>query len=142
MKKMMAGALVTVSLVGMSAMAAPTAMAHDNSHDGVAKDLGPQTANGNGSREAHSNQNTEGKMSPQGNIIGESLNELCIGFPDDININSIVSLIPIAVQDIEILETEQHQTCTENSTQAKEDDMVSHIIHDIPIIGENGARNN
>ncbi|UNO41630.1 rodlin [Streptomyces sp. MST-110588] len=135
-KKFLATTAVAASIVGTSAAVAPQAMAFGYGHD-----IGPQTANANNAGEGFANSGTEGHQSPQLSLIESTLNKPCIGLPDDLNINSIVSLIPIAVQDIEILETEQHQTCTENSTQAKEDDLVSHIVQDIPILGENGSGN-
>ncbi len=37
--------------------------------------------------------------------------------------------------------TPQNQQCTENSTQAKGDEPLSHIIDDIPILSGNGVGN-
>ncbi|MDW4916513.1 RdlA protein, partial [Streptomyces californicus] len=34
------------------------------------------------------------------------------------------------------------QQCTENSTQAKGDEALSHLLNDIPILSGNGAGNN
>ncbi|WP_030760114.1 rodlin [Streptomyces griseus] len=50
-------------------------------------------------------------------------------------------LVPIAVQDVNVLSSPQNQQCTENSTQAKGDEPLSHILSDIPVLSGNGAGN-
>ncbi|MFD6436512.1 rodlin, partial [Streptomyces venezuelae] len=57
------------------------------------------------------------------------------------NIGALVGLVPIAVQDIPILSAPQNQQCTENSTQAKGDEPLSHILSDIPLLSGNGSHN-
>ncbi|MET9290579.1 rodlin [Streptomyces sp. NPDC003077] len=133
MNKMMAGAAVAASLVGMSAMAAPQAMAIDT-------DLGPQSANGLDNGQTWGNATTDGRMSPQNSLITNSLDKLCIGW-DDLNIGSVVGLIPITVQDIEILASEQHQTCAEENTESKEDDVLANFLRDVPLFSRNGSDN-
>ncbi|MFE2654656.1 rodlin, partial [Streptomyces sp. NPDC059346] len=58
------------------------------------------------------------------------------------NVGSLIGIVPIAVQDINVLSSPQNQQCTENSTQAKGDEALSHILEDIPILSGNGAGNN
>ncbi|EPH39922.1 hypothetical protein STRAU_7003 [Streptomyces aurantiacus JA 4570] len=130
----MTAAAVTASVVGASAAAAPTASA-------IGDDSGTQTASGNGAMQSYGNSATYGNMSPQMALIQGSLNKPCIGLPVKANIGSLVGLINIAVQDIPILSAPQNQQCTENSTQAKGDEPLSHILNDIPVLSGNGADN-
>jgi hypothetical protein len=53
-----------------------------------------------------------------------------------------VGIVPVTVQDINVLSSPQNQQCTENSTQAKGDEALSHLLNDIPILSGNGAGNN
>ncbi|WNF30319.1 rodlin [Streptomyces sp. C11-1] len=134
-KKIMASAAVAASVVGASAAAAPSAMA-------IANDGGTTSINGNGASQAYGNSATHGDWSPQFALIQGSLNKPCIGLPAKANIGSLVGLVPVTVQDINILSSPQNQQCTENSTQAKGDEALSHILNDIPILSGNGAANN
>ncbi|GGR82180.1 hypothetical protein GCM10010252_21000 [Streptomyces aureoverticillatus] len=134
LKKVMTAAAVTASVVGASAAAAPTASA-------IGDDSGTQTASGNGAMQSYGNSATYGNMSPQMALIQGSLNKPCIALPAKANIGSLVGLINIAVQDIPILSAPQNQQCTENSTQAKGDEPLSHILNDIPLLSGNGVKN-
>src|SRR5690349_4067833 len=119
MKKMMAGAAVAVSLVGLSAVAAPSAMA-------IGNDGGTTTVNGNGAASAVGNSATHGDGSPQAQLIQGSLNDLCVGAPVKVNAGSLVGLlVPITAQDIDVLSSPQNQQCADNSTQAKGDEALS-----------------
>ncbi|MGW2230041.1 rodlin [Streptomyces formicae] len=135
LKKVMAAAAVTASVVGMSAAAAPTALA-------IGNDGGTNTTSGNGAMQEFGNSATYGNMSPQMALIQGSLNKPCIGLPAKANVGSLVGVVPISVQDIPILSAPQNQQCTENSTQAKGDEPLSHILDDIPVLSGNGAGNN
>ncbi|MGW6739833.1 rodlin [Streptomyces sp. NPDC055025] len=136
MKKIMAGAAVAASVVGISAAAAPTALA-------IGDDSGTTSASGNGAKQAFGNSSTKGKMSPQLELVQGSLNKLCVGLPAKANVGSLVGLlIPVAVQDINVLASPQNQQCAENSTQAKGDEPLSHILDDIPVLSGNGTGNN
>ncbi|MGW8768861.1 rodlin, partial [Streptomyces sp. NPDC055815] len=70
-----------------------------------------------------------------------SLNKPCIGLPAKVNAGSILGLVPVTVQDIDVLSSPQNQQCAENSTQAKGDEPLSHLIEDIPVLSGNGAFN-
>ncbi|MFD5896898.1 MULTISPECIES: rodlin [unclassified Streptomyces] len=133
-KKIMATAAVAASFVGVSAMAAPSAFA-------VGDDTGTTSLSGNGATQAYGNSATYGNMSPQMALIQGSLNKPCIGLPAKINAGSLLGATPIAVQDINVLSSPQNQQCVENSTQAKGDEPLSHILNDIPILSANGAGN-
>ncbi|TGA95668.1 rodlin [Streptomyces sp. MZ04] len=133
-KKGMAAAAVAVSVVGMSAAAAPSALA-------IGDDHGTTSLSGNGASQAFGNSATYGKMSPQMALIQGSLNKPCIGLPAKVNAGSIVGAVPIAVQDVNVLSSPQNQQCTENSTQAKGDEPLSHILDDIPVLSGNGVAN-
>ncbi|MEU6806401.1 rodlin [Streptomyces neyagawaensis] len=132
-KKVFAAATIAASVVGASAAAAPQALA-------IGNDGGVSTTNGNGAEQIYGNQATYGNMSPQMALIQGSLNKPCIGLPAKANIGSVLGGIPItAVQDVPILSAPQNQQCVENSTQAKGDEPLSHILSNIPVLSGNGA---
>lgn len=134
-KKIMAAAAVTASVVGASAMAAPQALA-------IGNDAGTTSASGNGAESAFGNSATGGKMSPQSELVQSSLNDLCVGLPVKANVGSLVGvLVPVAVQDVNVLANPQNQQCAEGSTQAKGDEPLSHIVDDIPVLSGNGVGN-
>ncbi|GHC75995.1 hypothetical protein GCM10010349_55610 [Streptomyces flavofungini] len=96
---------------------------------------------GNAASQTFGNSATYGNMSPQMALIQGSLNKPCIALPAKANVGSLVGLVPVAVQDIPILSAPQNQQCTENSTQAKGDEPLSHLLSDIPVLSGNGAGN-
>ncbi|MEX2973810.1 rodlin [Streptomyces sp. C184] len=130
-KKVLATTAVAASVVGISATAAPQAMAIGN-HNGTS------TVNGNGVKSAFGNSTTFGRMSPQLELIQGSLNKPCLGLG---KVNAQVAAVVANVQDINVLSSPQNQQCTENSTQAKGDEALSHILDDIPILSGNGVGN-
>ncbi|MFE9607198.1 rodlin [Streptomyces sp. NPDC006012] len=134
-KKVLASAAVAASVVGITATAAPQALA-------IGNDNGTTSASGNGAQQAFGNSATYGNMSPQMALIQGSLNKPCIGLPAKANVGSVVGLVPIAVQDIPILSSPQNQQCVENSTQAKGDEPLSHLLDDISALSGNGTGNN
>ncbi|MFC9240864.1 rodlin [Streptomyces decoyicus] len=129
MKKMMAGAAIAASLVGMSAAAAPQAMA-------IGNDRGTSTVNGNGAKSIYGNSTTAGQLSTQLGLVQGSLNDLCLGLP---KVNA--ALAGIVAQDINVLSSPQNQQCVENSTQAKGDEALSHIVDDLAVLSGNGVGN-
>ncbi|MFF3610412.1 rodlin [Streptomyces sp. NPDC002580] len=131
-KKVMAAAAIAASVVGVSAAAAPQALA-------IGNDGGVTTANGNGAAQIYGNQATYGTMSPQMALVQGSLNKPCVGLPAKLNAQSLVGATPIGVQDVPVLSAPQNQQCTENSTQAKGDEPLSHILDNIPVLSGNGA---
>ncbi|WP_308437473.1 rodlin [Streptomyces lacrimifluminis] len=134
MKKAMAAAAVAASVVGVSAATAPQALA-------TADDGGTTSVSGNGAVSKFGNSMTKGDMSPQMSLAQGTLNKLCVGLPVKGNVGSVVGVVPIAVQDIPILSAPQNQQCAENSTQAKGDEPLSHILSDIPVLSGNGVGN-
>ncbi|MEU6122138.1 rodlin [Streptomyces sp. NPDC047123] len=134
MKKLFATAALAASVAGMSAVTAPQAMA-------IGDDQGTTSISGNGAEQTFGNSATHGDMSPQMSLVQGSLNKPCIGLPAKVNAGSLVGLVPIAVQDINVLSAPQNQQCTENSTQAKGDEPLSHILSDIPVLAGNGVNN-
>ncbi|MFE2378983.1 rodlin [Streptomyces sp. NPDC059398] len=132
-KKILATAAVTASIVGAGATLAPQAMAIGND--------GTTSASGNGAEQAFGNSATKGSQSPQLSLVQGSLNKPCLGVPVKANVGSLVGLVPITVQDIPVLSSPQNQQCTENSTQAKGDEALSHILDNIPVLSGNGAAN-
>lgn len=131
MKKILSTAAVAISLVGVSAMAAPQAMADDGD--------GP-TANGNGSEIEYGNTETGGYMSPNMALVNGSLNEPCIALPDVAeNVKNIVGLVNVGVDDI--LNQEQNQTCAKNSSADQGDAPLSHLLDEFPILSQNGQGN-
>ncbi|MFJ5803820.1 rodlin [Streptomyces decoyicus] len=129
MKKMMAGAAIAASLVGMSAAAAPQAMA-------IGNDRGTSTVNGNGVKSIYGNSTTSGQLSTQLGLVQGSLNDLCLGLP---KVNA--ALAGLVAQDINVLSSPQNQQCVENSSQAKGDEALSHIVDDIAVLSGNGVGN-
>ncbi|MFJ8491178.1 rodlin [Streptomyces sp. NPDC094038] len=136
LKKAMAAAAVAVSVVGVSAAAAPQALATGNDH-------GTTSASGNGAKEAFGNSVTKGTMSPQATLVQSSLNKLCVGLPAKANAQGILGIIAAVgvAQDIPVLSAPQNQQCAENSTQAKGDEPVSHVLDDIAVLAANGVAN-
>ncbi len=134
MKKLWASAALAASVAAISATAAPQALA-------IADDGGTTSVSGNGAEQEFGNSATFGDMSPQLSLVQGSLNKPCVGLPAKLNVGSVVGLVPIAVQDIPILSAPQNQQCVENSTQAKGDEPLSHILSDIPVLSGNGAGN-
>ncbi|MER7990872.1 rodlin [Streptomyces noursei] len=133
-KKALATAAAAASIVGVAAAAAPQAMATGNQH-------GTSSVNGNGSKQFFGNSTTYGYMSPQIGLIQGSLNKPCVGLPAKANLGSLAGVVPVSVQDINVLSSPQNQQCTENSTQAKGDEPLSHILDDIPVLSANGVHN-
>ncbi|MFD9307145.1 rodlin [Streptomyces sp. NPDC060048] len=129
-KKFAAGAAVAASFVGLGAAMAPQAMA-------IGNDNGINTVNGNGASQIYGNQATYGNMSPQMALIQGSFNKPCIALPAKANVQSVLALVNVGVQDIPVLSSPQNQQCTENSTQAKGDEALSHILDNIPILSGN-----
>ncbi len=131
-KKAMAAAAVGVSVIGASAAMAPQAMA-------IGNDSGTTTVSGNNALQSYGNSATYGNMSPQIALIQGSFNKPCIALPAKANIQNILALVNVGIQDIPVLSSPQTQQCTENSTQAKGDEALSHILSNIPILSGNGA---
>ncbi|MDX3642833.1 rodlin [Streptomyces sp. MB09-02B] len=128
-KKIMAVTTIAASAVGASAAVAPQALADDG---------GTTSFSGNDAHQVYGNSATYGNMSPQMALIQGSLNKPCIGLPLKANLGGAGLIGGIALQDIPILSAPQNQQCTENSTQAKGDEPLSHILSDIPILSDNG----
>ncbi|MFI6054822.1 rodlin [Streptomyces violascens] len=132
LKKVLAASAATVSLVGASAILAGPAMA-------VGDHSGTTTVSGNGAKQAFGNSKTDGDMSPQLSLVQGSLNKPCLGVPVKANAASVVGFVPVsALQDVPVLSAPQNQQCTENSTQAKGDEPLSHILDEIPVMSGNG----
>lgn len=134
MKKLWAAAAVTASVAGVSLTAAPQALA-------IGDDAGTTSLSGNDASQVFGNSATYGNQSPQMALIQGSLNKPCIGLPAKANAGSLVGLVPVGVQDVNVLSNPQNQQCTENSTQAKGDEPLSHILSDIPVLSGNGEGN-
>ncbi|MFE4970061.1 rodlin [Streptomyces sp. NPDC056660] len=133
-KKVLAATAVAASVVGATAAAASPALATGN-------DRGTTSASGNGASQAFGNSATYGNMSPQLALIQGSFNKPCIGLPVKGNVQGLLGAVPINVQDINVLSAPQNQQCVENSTQAKGDEPLSHILDDIAALSANGTAN-
>ncbi|WP_369383924.1 rodlin [Streptomyces sp. cg36] len=132
-KKVMAATAVTASILGAAAATAPQALA-------IGNDNGTTSYSGNGAKQAFGNQKTEGDMSPQLGLVQGTLNKPCVGLPVKANLQGLVGLAAVGVaQDIPVLSAPQNQQCTENSTQAKGDEPLSHVLSNIPVLSGNGA---
>ncbi|GHF24659.1 RdlA protein [Streptomyces griseoluteus] len=134
LKKAMAAAAVAASFVGVSAAAAPQALA-------IGNDTGTTSFSGNGATEAIGNNVTNGDLSPQATLVQSSVNKLCVGLPAKANLQSVLAAINVGVQDIPVLSSPQNQQCAENSTQAKNDEPLSHLVDDVSVLAGNGVAN-
>jgi hypothetical protein len=133
-KKMLAGAALAASAVAVCATASP-AMA-------IGNDGGITTVNGNGAEQIYGNTFTSGKQSPQIGLVQGSLNKPCIALPAKANVGAVAGAVPVQVPDVNVLNSPQNQQCTENSSQIKGDEPLSHILSNIPFLSGNGAHNN
>ncbi|MFJ3101432.1 rodlin [Streptomyces sp. NPDC086835] len=132
LKKVTATAALALSVAAAGASMAPQAMALGN-------DGGTTSLSGNGATQSYGNSATLGTMSPQLSLVQGSLNKPCVGLPAKANVGSLVGAVPVAVQDVPVLSAPQNQQCVENSTQAKGDEPLSHILNDIPVLSGNGS---
>ncbi|MER5576225.1 rodlin [Streptomyces massasporeus] len=128
-KKVIATAAIAASVMGASAAAAPQALA-------IGDDSGPTAVNGNGAMQSFGNSSTYGNMSPQMALIQGSFNKPCIAV-NDLPIG-VGALIGVPIQDIPILSDHQQQQCAENSTNAKRDGALAHLLEDVSILSANG----
>ncbi|MFI1201900.1 rodlin [Streptomyces sp. NPDC020883] len=100
------------------------------------------TRDGNHAQDAYGNTATHGAMDPQLSLIEGTLNRPCVAIPIKANIQQLIGLVNIvSLQDIPILSAPQNQQCTDNSTQAKGDEPLSHILDQIPVLSSNGVDN-
>ncbi|MFF7972643.1 rodlin [Streptomyces sp. NPDC007905] len=129
-KKVLASAAVAASVVGVSAAAASPALA-------IGDDTGTTSLSGNNAVQSYGNSATYGNMSPQFALVQGSFNKPCIGLPAKANAQSLLALANVGVQDIPVLSAPQNQQCVENSTQAKGDEPLSHILDDISALSGN-----
>jgi len=134
LQKAMAAVAVTASVVGIAAAAAPQALA-------IGDGNGTKSVSGNGAVQKFGNSATKGDKSPQLSLAQGSLNKLCVGLPVKGNVGGLALIGGVALQDIPILSAPQNQQCAENSTQAKGDEPVSHILSNIPVLSGNGTGN-
>ncbi|MEV0171948.1 rodlin [Streptomyces sp. NPDC050803] len=135
LKKAMAAAAVAVSVVGASAAAAPQALA-------IGDDNGTTSASGNHAHSKFGNSVTKGDMSPQATLVQGTANKLCLGVPLKANAQGILGAAAVGlVQDVPVLSAAQNQQCADNSTQAKGDEPLSHILSDISALSGNGMGN-
>ncbi|MFD9330228.1 rodlin [Streptomyces sp. NPDC060065] len=134
LQKAMAAVAVTASVLGISAAVAPQALA-------IGDGNGTNSVSGNGAVQEFGNSVTKGDKSPQLSLAQGSLNKLCIGLPVKGNVGGGALAGGVALQDIPILSAPQNQQCAENSTQAKGDEPLSHILSNIPVLSGNGIGN-
>ncbi|MBG0855149.1 hypothetical protein I2W78_25715 [Streptomyces spinoverrucosus] len=128
-KKVIATAAIAASVMGASAAAAPQALA-------VGDDSGPSSANGNGALQSFGNSSTYGHMSPQMALIQGSFNKPCIAVNDlPVGVGALGGL---PIQEIPILSDHTQQQCTENSTNAKRDGALAHLLEDVSVLSANG----
>ncbi|MEU6894592.1 rodlin, partial [Streptomyces sp. NPDC046557] len=105
LKNMMITVAATAAAIGAGAAVAAPAMA-------IGNDNGINTLNGNGASQIYGNQKTDGVMSPQLSLVQGTLNKPCIGLPAKVNVQSLVALVNVGVQDINVLSNPQNQQCT------------------------------
>ncbi|MET9392317.1 rodlin [Streptomyces sp. NPDC006624] len=125
LKKAMVAAAAAASVIGVSVAAAPQALA-------VGDDSGPSIANGNGASSSFGNSATKGDMSPQLSLVDGSLNKPCVGI-QDVNVGTVTPG-GILIQDVPILSDHVQQQCADNSTNAKRDGALNHILEDLSVL--------
>ncbi|MFF7972644.1 rodlin [Streptomyces sp. NPDC007905] len=130
MKKLWASAAVAASVAGLAGIAAPQALA-------IGDDHGTTSLSGNEAQQSFGNSSTVGDQSPQLSLVQGSLNKPCVGLPAKVDAQSLVALANVGVQDIPVLSAPQNQQCVENSTQAKGDEPLSHVVDDISALSGN-----
>ncbi|MEU2911237.1 rodlin [Streptomyces massasporeus] len=128
LKKAMVAAAAAASVIGMSVAAAPQALA-------VGDDSGPSVANGNGASSSFGNSATKGDMSPQLSLVNGSLNKACVGV-QDLNVGTVTETGTL-IQDVPILSDHVQQQCADNSTNAKRDGALNHILEDLSVLSAN-----
>ncbi|MEU0057470.1 rodlin [Streptomyces sp. NPDC006334] len=131
-KKVLAAVTVAASAMGASVAVAAPALA-------IGNDSGTTSASGNGASQVFGNSATYGNMSPQMALVQGSFNKPCIGLPAKLNTQGVTTVI--GAQDVPILSAPQNQQCVENSTQAKGDEPLSHILDDLALFSGNGLGN-
>jgi len=99
------------------------------------------TVNGNGSTESLGNTTTGGTESPQIGLIQGSLNKPCLALDGHADVGSLLGVVPVTVQDVNVLDSPQNQQCDENSSQIQGDGPLSHILSDDPVLSGNGNGN-
>lgn len=128
LKKAMVAAAAAASVVGVSVAAAPTALA-------IGNDNGPSVTNGTGSSSSFGNSTTSGSMSPQLSLVQGSLNKPCVGAQDvDVAAAALIGVVP---QDIPVLSDRLQQQCADDSTQAKRDGALAHLLDDVSLLSSN-----
>ncbi|MFI6941497.1 rodlin [Streptomyces sp. NPDC050418] len=128
-KKILATAAVTASVLGTGAAMAPAAFA-DGGDNTISE-------SGNNASQSYGNSMTHGDMSPQMALVQGSLNKPCVALPAKANVGSLIGVVPVSVQDIPVLSNPQNQQCTENSTQAKGDEPLSNLLQDLSVLSAN-----
>ncbi|MDQ0844742.1 hypothetical protein QFZ68_004422 [Streptomyces sp. V1I6] len=118
-------------MAAAGASVAPQAMALGN-------DGGTNSLSGNGAAQSYGNSATLGTMSPQLSLAQGSLNKPCVGLPLKGNIQNLAGVADIGVQDVDPVRPAE-PAVRENSTQAKSDEPLSHILSDIPVLSGNGS---
>ncbi|WP_324783957.1 rodlin [Streptomyces sp. H51] len=126
LKKAMVAAAAAASVIGMSVAAAPTALA-------AGDDSGPTVANGNGASSSFGNSVTKGDRSPQLSFIGGSFNKPCAAL-NDIDVATAGPGPATVLQDVSLLSDDLNQQCADNSTQAKRDGALSHVLEDMAVL--------
>ncbi|MFK8910546.1 rodlin [Streptomyces sp. YS-3] len=132
MQKLWSAAAVAAAVSGVTMMVAPQALA-------IGNEDGSTAFSGNESEQAYGQSKTAGDMSPQMSLVQGTLDKLCVGALQKVNVQSVLALVNIGVQDIPILSPQQNQQCTENSSETKKDEPLSHILDNIPVLSGNGA---
>ncbi|MER6979947.1 rodlin [Streptomyces carpinensis] len=128
-KKIVATAAIAASAFGATAAAAPQALAINN-------DGGPTADNARGAWQSFGNSTTYGTMSPQLALIQGSFNKPCIAV-SDLPIGA--ALLGVTAQDIPILSDDLNQQCAENSTQAKRDGALAHLLENVSLLSRSSG---
>ncbi|WP_436771653.1 rodlin [Yinghuangia sp. YIM S09857] len=129
LKRASATAAIATSLVGISAVAAPQALAGNNDDGNVALQAG------NESKQSIANSSSSGYMSPNMALIqGGVIN--CFGM-NKIPLQGVVGgAIGVGVGLQDILTDQVNQVCSPNAMQQTGDDPLAHVLSSV--LSENG----
>ncbi|MGW0087301.1 rodlin [Streptomyces sp. NPDC003393] len=128
LKKAMVAVAAAASVVGVSVASAPSALA-------IGNDNGPSVQNGTGAASSYGNSATNGNMSPQLSLVQGTLNKPCVGV-QDVHTGA-AALVGVVAQDVPVLSDRQQQQCADNSTQAKRDGALAHVLDDVSLLSSN-----
>ncbi|AZM58082.1 hypothetical protein DMA15_33735 [Streptomyces sp. WAC 01529] len=75
-------------------------------------------------------------IGPPAALLEGSLNKACVNLPSKVNAQSVLALVNVGVQDIDVLANPMTQQCVEKTT-ANGDEPLAKLIETIPVLSGN-----